>query len=509
MAPTIAEIIHPEVEGNPRIHTGVSVYLFGKSSGWTLLVKKSNAPMELPIAQDPDENACAAVLSGLVASGTPVECAARNAVHLCAALTDDASPTLLDGLVRLAKKKVARRGALEALLLCGSRSNSSWASVLRVRDVYEREFGEVLVDAYLAPRDWLRDRLDAIESKPRPAQIALECASGERLAQIVGKLTLENWNGISRSALVLVVCEVAKHGTVNPLLLKRVQQAFVDKSPATARVCHVVPSVKASLVGDAEEETEFSRMLIAYNDNSTNLEQMRTPEQAFAYARVHNLPVPKIAAAYIASPCDTEIDPAFGDEVVTQPRWLRGEVDDAIDNALSAILSRIPSLQRMYRARKGDDLVTLALRYPWLVRRRVEEVSACLYVLVSGLSDAEERYETKTLGGIQILLQVLAMVMRKTRAAVKQQEHVEQEVLGVIFEAVEFVMAEGRSENGVPDMFEGVVIQLVSVLSVYKDHERVQDLVGKWARIRDAKGSSSKVRKSIDNFLAQVCDVPI
>ncbi len=461
-------------------------------------------------AHDPDELACAAVLSGLVASGTPVECAARNAVEYCAALEDDPSPTLLDGLLRLARKsKQSRRPSLEALLLCGSRSNRAWGSVVRIRDVFPEEFGDVMVDAFLAPRDWLRDRLDAIEAKPTPAQVALESASGERLVQVVDKLTQGNWAAIPRSVLVSVICEVARNGAVNALLLERAKVAFDGKSPALARVYSLIPSLKETRVVNGEEDAEFDRMLTAYSDKPLPLEQVRTAEQAFAYSRAHGLCVPKIAAAYVAVPSDIEIEPKFGDQVVAQPRWLRGKVDDAIDNALATVMSKIPSLRMMYKTKADDDLMTLVRQYPWLVRRRIEEVSACLYVLLDGLSDSEERYEPNALGSMATLLQVLAFVMEKTRTSFRAQRHVEQEVLEVIFETVQFVMAEGRAQNGVPDMFEPVVVQLVAVLAVYKDDVRVQNLSTIWMRISDAKGSSGKIRNAINGFLGQLADISI
>jgi len=105
---------------------------------------------------DASEAACALVLRAL---HEPIDGVGGlgDLVPVVASLTEDASPVLLDGLVRLASKDTTRQPALQALLLCAARSSAAWnLIVVKKRDVLTRKkimyphFAALVTQAYIA-----------------------------------------------------------------------------------------------------------------------------------------------------------------------------------------------------------------------------------------------------------------------------------------------------------------------------------------------------------------------
>lgn len=500
---------------------------------------------------DASEVACALVLRAL---HEPIEGVAGldGLIPVVASLNEDASPVLLDGLVRLASSNddtgTIKRIALQALLLCAARSEAAWNLIVIKNRLSQNkhmfpQFAALVAQAYIAPSTsedeagmQLRRNLDtfkgAVDLALRGALVhndgydENETGNGNRAQQLLRVLlsrasssspssssSTNLFHHVQSSTLIDTLMVLANSGMLHDDLhmesfMKMIVDRFKHRIPSitSARVHITLKAVAPHLVSDWDTDGVFSRMLTAEGIcRRKNPEDVKSTEEAFNFAlsersshsaaRVKRVPDEFVDGAYIAYPEAFDENSARKIRLDDTTRWLRSRIDDDLDLFLRNVLRSVPSLSRIYisgtsiymesTANPSFNLQHILENHPELVRRRSQDITACLYTIIDGLDDSEERYEPVVMEAILSLVQVMSRINVNIRCDGLWRR---------------FLLDEGRDKNGIPPMFAEITLAFLTGLVRGRTIEA--DMRKELYNVEKGRGTDLRIREAIRAILS-------
>lgn len=150
---------------------------------------------------------------------------------------------------------------------------------------------------------------------------------------------------------------------------------------------------------------------------------------------------------------------------------LRSEgVDEVIEEGLADLLYGIRELRGIVGRRDGEDYVQIpkkaegklkkvSLIYPHLIVRRRTWFCSTGMVILEGLEDEGQRYESGALKALEVIVSVFGVV-----TAVLEGAEVDEFLMGCI----EFVVGEKRLENGMPRMLWTLTVSLLKAIGKHR-----------------------------------------